>query len=171
MPHEGFGAGLYIQRLSKKVSPEGVCFGSVLTTLLIGGCGRILRAWQEAFCRTVDGLVQVYYGVHSAAMYRARYEELGHQPPFETPPSEADYLAAQQKPSGQCQGVLKARSAARAVDDLLYGSNGSFWRWVTGGRGNPVSIDAHHKFSGLGKPLPRPVVICADSEALIGGFE
>jgi hypothetical protein len=47
--------------------------------------------------RTVDGLVQVDYGVYSAPMPRARYVEQGYQPPFETPPSETDYLAAQQK--------------------------------------------------------------------------
>jgi hypothetical protein len=28
----------------------------------------------------------------------------------------------------------------RAIDHLLYEINGSFWRWVTGGRGNVLSI-------------------------------
>jgi hypothetical protein len=47
--------------------------------------------------RTVDGLVQVDFGIRSAPMYRVRYELEGYQPPFKTLPSEADYLAAQQK--------------------------------------------------------------------------
>jgi hypothetical protein len=55
--------------------------------------------------RTVDGLVQVDYGVYSAPMFRARYEEQGYQPPFETLPAEADYVAAQEK--AQAQGGAK----------------------------------------------------------------
>ena len=47
--------------------------------------------------RTIDGLVQVDYGIRSTSMYRSRYEELGYEPPFETLPSEADYLAAHPK--------------------------------------------------------------------------
>jgi hypothetical protein len=47
--------------------------------------------------RTVDGLVQVDYGIRSVPMFRSRYEELGYPPPFETLPSEGDYLAAQEK--------------------------------------------------------------------------
>jgi hypothetical protein len=54
--------------------------------------------------RTVDGLVQVNYGLRSVAMYRKRYEEEGYQPPFETLPSEADYVAAQQKAQDSAKG-------------------------------------------------------------------
>lgn len=54
--------------------------------------------------RTVDGLVQVDHGIHSAPMPRTRYVELGYQPPFETLPSEAEYLAAQQKAQDSTKG-------------------------------------------------------------------
>ena len=54
--------------------------------------------------RTVDGLIQVDYGLRSVAMPRSRYEEEGYQPPFETLPSEADYLAAQQKDQDSAKG-------------------------------------------------------------------
>jgi hypothetical protein len=54
--------------------------------------------------QTVDGFVQVDYGIRSVAMPRARYEEEGYQPPFETLPSEADYLAAQQKDQDSAKG-------------------------------------------------------------------
>jgi hypothetical protein len=54
--------------------------------------------------RTVDGLVQVDYGIHSAPMPRKRYEEQGYQPPFETLPSEADYFTAQEKAQGSAKG-------------------------------------------------------------------
>jgi hypothetical protein len=54
--------------------------------------------------RTVDGLVQVDYGVYSAPMPRVRYEEQGYQPPFETLPSEGDYLEAQQKAQDSSKG-------------------------------------------------------------------
>jgi hypothetical protein len=47
--------------------------------------------------RTVDGTVQVDYGLRFVAMPRSRYEEEGYQPLFEMLPSEADYLATQQK--------------------------------------------------------------------------
>jgi hypothetical protein len=57
--------------------------------------------------RTVDGFVQVDFGIHSAAMPRARYEEQGYQPPFETLPSEVDYLAAQQKAQDSAKGSQK----------------------------------------------------------------
>ena len=50
------------------------------------------------------------------------------------------------------------------VNHLLYGGNSGFWRWVTGGRGNPVGIG---EFPGLGQPLSRPIVIRANSEALV----
>src|SRR6516165_9908640 len=43
------------------------------------------------------------------------------------------------------------------IDRLLYEINSGFWRWVTGGRGNPVSLGAvNPRFPGLGQPLPRP---------------
>jgi hypothetical protein len=57
--------------------------------------------------RTVDGLVQVDYGIRSTSMYRARYEELGYEPAFETLPSEADYLAAQQKAQDSAKGFQR----------------------------------------------------------------
>jgi hypothetical protein len=44
-------------------------------------------------------------------------------------------------------------SRARAIDHLLYESNSGFWRWVTGGRGNPVSIAVQSPLSG-----PRPTI-------------
>jgi len=59
--------------------------------------------------RTVDGLVQVDYGIHSAPMPRARYLEQGYQPPIETLPSEADYLAAQEKAQNS-QGLPRVKS-------------------------------------------------------------
>lgn len=59
----------------------------VLCSLLIGGCGHILD-----------------YGTHSVPMPRKRYEENGYQPPFETLPSEPEYLAAQQKAQNGAKG-------------------------------------------------------------------
>jgi hypothetical protein len=56
----------------------------------------------------------------------------------------------------------------RAIDHQLYEINSGFWRWVTGGRANPVSIDrVNPRFPGLGKPLPSPFLMRADSETLI----
>jgi hypothetical protein len=55
---------------------------------------------------------------------------------------------------------------ARAIDHLLYESNGGFWCWVTEGRGNVLSSGVK-RLLGLGQPLPRPVLIRADSEVLI----
>jgi hypothetical protein len=55
--------------------------------------------------RTVDGLVRVDFGIHSTSMPRLRYEEAGHQPPFETRPSEPDYFAAQQKARDSAKGA------------------------------------------------------------------
>jgi len=55
---------------------------------------------------------------------------------------------------------------ARAIDHLLYESNSGFWRWVTEGRGNVLSIGVK-RLLGLGQPLPPPFLIRADSEAPI----
>jgi len=64
----------------------------------------------------------------------------------------------------------------RAIDHLLDDRNGGFWRWVSGGCGNVLSIGVvviastrppRNRLLGLGQPLPRPVLIRADSEALI----
>jgi hypothetical protein len=50
---------------------------------------------------------------------------------------------------------------ARAIDHLLYESNGGLWRWVTGGRGNVLSIGVvviastrppPNRLLGLGQP-------------------
>jgi len=50
---------------------------------------------------------------------------------------------------------------ARAIDHLLYESNGGLWGWVTGGRGNVLSIDVvvivsirppPNRLIGLGQP-------------------
>jgi len=49
----------------------------------------------------------------------------------------------------------------RAIDHLLYESNSSFWRWVTGGRGNVLSVGVvviastrppPNRLLGLGQP-------------------
>jgi hypothetical protein len=56
-----------------------------------------LARMAKGIYRTVDGFVQVDYGTHSTPMPRKRYQDEGYQPPFETLPSEPDYLAAQQK--------------------------------------------------------------------------
>jgi hypothetical protein len=38
---------------------------------------------------------------------------------------------------------------ARAIDHLFYECNGGFWRWVTRGRGNVLSIDVRLDASRL----------------------
>jgi hypothetical protein len=63
-----------------------------------------LASMARGLFRTVDGLVQVDYRLYSAPMPRSRYEEEGNEPPFETLPSEADYLAAQQKAQDSAKG-------------------------------------------------------------------
>jgi hypothetical protein len=55
---------------------------------------------------------------------------------------------------------------ARTIDHLLYERNSGFWRLVTGGRGNVLSIGVK-RFLSLGQPLPPPFLIRADSEVLI----
>jgi hypothetical protein len=47
--------------------------------------------------RTSDGEVQVDYDGVAIPIPRAKYEENGYQPAFNTLPSEVDYLAAQEK--------------------------------------------------------------------------
>src|ERR1700730_363183 len=69
-------------------------------------------------------------------------------------------------PRKSCQCVLIDHLL---IDHLLYEINSGFWRWVTGGRGNVVSIGVvNRRVPGLGQPLPRPFLIRADLKALIG---
>jgi hypothetical protein len=75
----------------------------ILTTIADWGLRPYVASMARGIFRTVDGLVQVDFGIRSVAMYRKRYEEEGYQPPFETLPSEADYWAAQEK-----EGVPKS---------------------------------------------------------------
>jgi hypothetical protein len=58
-------------------------------------------------------------------------------------------------------------SRNRIVDYLLYDINCGFRRYVTGGRGNPDTIDADRRFPGLGQPSPGPFLIRANSEAAV----
>jgi hypothetical protein len=55
---------------------------------------------------------------------------------------------------------------ARAIDHLLYQINSGLWRWVTERRGNVLRSGVKWLL-GLGQPLPRPVLICADSKVLV----
>lgn len=68
-----------------------------LTTIADRRLRAYLASMAKGIYRTVDGFVQVHFGTHSTPMPRARYQEEGYQPPFETLPSEPDYFAAQQK--------------------------------------------------------------------------
>ena len=53
-----------------------------------------------------------------------------------------------------------------AIDELLYEINSGFWRWVRKRRGNVLRIGVERPL-GLCEPLPRPILIRADSEVLI----
>jgi hypothetical protein len=50
----------------------------------------------------------------------------------------------------QCLWGLSRRTLT--IDHLLYEINGGFWRWVTGGRGNVLSIGV----VVIGSARPRP---------------
>jgi len=63
----------------------------------MGDRGPILRVWQNAFTELSTDSFKSNFGTHSTPMPRARYQEEGYQPPFETLPSEPDFLAAPQK--------------------------------------------------------------------------
>jgi hypothetical protein len=72
--------------------------------LLIGGCDRILQAWQEASTElSTDWFKSIMASTPPPCS--GRYEVQGYQPPFETLPAEADYVAAQEK--AQAQGGAK----------------------------------------------------------------
>jgi len=64
----------------------------------------------------------------------------------------------------------------RAIDDLLYEIDRGFWRWVTGGRGDILSVGVvvigsarppPKRLLGLGQPKSRPFLIGPDSQAFI----
>jgi len=55
---------------------------------------------------------------------------------------------------------------ALTIDELLYEINSGFCRWVRKRRGNVLRIGIERPL-GLGEPLPRPILIRADSEVLI----
>jgi hypothetical protein len=52
---------------------------------------------EKGLFRTNDGEVQVDYDGVSIPIPRAKYEENGYQPAFDSLPTEVDYLAAQEK--------------------------------------------------------------------------
>jgi hypothetical protein len=76
------------------------------------------------------------------------------------------YVYFKDEPGGdRRQGLWGLPRRTWAIDHLLYEINSGFWRWVTG---NPVSIDGvNPRFPGLGKLLPSPFLMRADSETLI----
>jgi len=61
---------------------------------------------------------------------------------------------------------LRTAFCALAIDELLYEINSGFRRWVRKRRGNVHRIGVERPL-GLGQPLPRPILIRADSEVLI----
>ena len=73
--------------------------------LLNTNCRAYLALMATGLFQTADGWAQVNYGAHTAPIPRARYEESGYQPPFETLPLEADYRAAQRKAEDRANGA------------------------------------------------------------------
>jgi len=77
------------------------------------------------------------------------------------PPIEFSEARMQMRRAALLNRFWRFNCGARAIDHLLYESNGGFWRWVTGGRGNVLSIGVvviastwppPNRLLGLGQP-------------------